>query len=652
MSRHRILGLLLALATILVFWPSTWNGFVNYDDDLYVTQNLVVQKGLTWEGVKWAFTKINVSNWHPLTWLSHMADCEIFRLNAGGHHLISVLIHAFNAMLLFILLSRLTSRLWQSAFVAALFSWHPLHVESVAWVSERKDVLSTFFALLAILAYARYVEELKVNSSKSKIYFMWSLMFFAFGLMAKPMIVTLPFVLWLLDYWPLDRISFSKLQIQNLKRLLTEKWPFFLMTIFACIITVIAQKGQAMVTLKRVTLGQRLENVVTAYAEYLWKTFWPTSLSVFYPLPKQIPFWEVFLASAILAAISILVWSQRHRPYLVVGWLWYLGTLVPVIGFVQVGDQAMADRYTYFPLIGIFIAATFLIDDFAGQKRLPSRCLGLPAGLLLAMCLLQTEKQLGYWRDSEMLFTHALAVTKDNDLAHLNLGAAYQDQNRQREALSEYQAVLQLAPGREEAYNNIGRILSDQGKPADALAYCEVALQLNPKSPEHHDSLGIILAELGRTDEAFSHFDEALKLNPNYAPAFFQKGRLLLRQGHDFEAVEKLNKALQIEPDNFQMLIYTARVLAAGENASTRNGVQALIYAGRAASLTSAAQPVILDTLAMALAEVGRFDEALQAEQRAVKIARADGQKEDAAIMQQRLELYQKQQPWREVFCK
>ena len=655
MSRPRILGLLLALVTILAYWPATQNGFVNYDDDLYVTQNAVVQNGLTWPGIHWAFTKINVSNWHPLTWLSHMADCELFRLNAGGHHLDSVLIHAANAALLFALLRRLTDKIWSSAFITALFAWHPLHVESVAWISERKDVLSLFFALLALLAYARYAELSKVQSPKSKIYFAWSLLAFALSLMAKPMLVTLPFVLLLLDYWPLGRVAACKLQAEGSAlrnfQLIIEKWPFFLLTAAACIVTVIAQHDAAMVPLHRVPLGLRLENVVTAYTSYLAKTIWPAQLAIFYPLPKQIPLWEVVAATTILLIISGFSWHERRRrPYLLVGWLWYLGTLVPVIGLVQVGDQAMADRYTYFPLIGIFLAATFLIKDFAECQRLAPRWLGMLAGVVLVACLLVTEKQLAYWRDSRTLFTHALAVTRDNALAHLNLGEAFQEQNHPAEALAEYQTVLRISPTREEAYNNIGRILNDQGKPAAALEYCQAALQLNPQSPAQHNSVGIILAELGRTNEALRHFDEAIQCDASYAPAYFQKGRLLLRQGNDFAAVKLLNQALQIEPDNFQMLIYTARVLAADENSSGRNGAQALAYANNAARLGGATQPVVLDTLAMALAECGRFAEATQIQQQTVTMVRTGVQPEDAAIMQQRLALYQKAQPWRESF--
>ena len=549
MFRPRILALVLALVTVLLYLPATRHGFINYDDDLYVTQNPVVQDGLTWNGVGWAFGRVHISNWHPLTLLSHMADCELFRLNAGGHHLTSVLLHAANAVLLFVLVLRLTSAVGPAVFIAALFAWHPLHVESVAWVSERKDVLSTFFAFLSLLAYARHVAAVNAGNSKSKKFFAASLTAFALGLMAKPMLVTLPFVLLLLDFWPLQRISNFKFQISNpenaapppsaagspfstISFLLFEKWPFFLLTAAACVITIFAQRDEAMVPLQRVPLGLRLENMVAAYAGYLWQTVWPARLAIFYPLPGQIPVWHVALAATVLLTISIFAWRERERrPYLLVGWLWYLGTLVPVIGLVQVGDQAMADRYTYFPLIGIFLAATFLINDLAAANRISPRVLGWLAGVVLAWCLLMTERQLACWRDSETVFTHALAVTRDNALAHLNLGAAYQDQNRLVEALAEYHEVLRLDPAREEAYNNIARILSDEGKPAAALEYSQAALQLKPRSPAQHDGLGIILAELGRLDEAGHQFDEALRCDTNYAPAYFQKGRLLLRQG-------------------------------------------------------------------------------------------------------------------------
>jgi Tfp pilus assembly protein PilF len=653
MPRPRVIGLLLALATLLAYLPATHDRFINYDDDDYVVQNQVVQSGLTWAGVKWAFTTRHASNWHPLTWLSHMTDCELFHLNPGGHHFVNVLFHAANATLLFMLLLKLTDALWPSAFIAALFAWHPMHVESVAWVSERKDVLSTFFALLALLSYVRFARESRRRN------FWLAVVFFALGLMSKPMLVTLPFVMLLLDYWPLGRIADSKntpvpaAQGSTLHQLLLEKWLFFLLAALSSTVTFLAQRNEAVASLTKVPLVLRFENAILAYGGYLLKAIWPVHLAVFYPL-SQPPAWSLAAtAAAVLILISAAAWLERRRsPWLLVGWLWFLGTLVPVIGLVQVGDQAMADRYGYFPLIGIFIAITFAVAKWANRSGfLKSACV-VAGVLILSACLVLTEKQLRYWHDSELLFTHALAVTKDNALAHLNLGAALQDQKRLSQALIQYHEVLRLDPSCHEAYSNIGKILTDQGKPQEALDYCRESVRLNPKSPFSHNNLGLVLVELGRFDEALSQFSEAAQLDAGYAPPRFQMGRILLKQGRDAEAMPHFHEALRIEPDNLQMLIYVARVLAADENPQIRNGAEALVLATKAGQLAGRAQPVALDTLAMAYAETGRFDEAVQTGQEAVNLARAAGQKDDAAIMQQRLELYQKHRPWRESFRK
>jgi tetratricopeptide (TPR) repeat protein len=672
MPRPRVIGLSLAFATLLAYLPATHDLFVNYDDDVYITQNQIVQKGLTWAGVKWAFTTCHASNWHPLTWLSHMADCELFRLNPGGHHLVNVLFHAANATLLFLLLLRLTEALWSCAFIAALFAWHPLHVESVAWVSERKDVLSTFFALLALLAYVRYAQKRSkaegrgaradiavqaLNFRLSTLDYLLVLLFFALGLMSKPMLVTLPFVMLLLDYWPLGRIADSKnppvppAQGSTLHLLLLEKWPFFLFAALSATITFLAQRNAAVASLAKVSLTLRLENAILAYGTYLWKTICPAPLAVFYPLPKHIDWPLATTVAGVLMLISAVAWLERRRnPWLLVGWLWFLGTLVPVIGLVQVGDQACADRYSYFPLIGIFIAITFAAAKWANGFRWPKMACTVAGVLILSACLVLTENQLRYWHDSESLFTHALAVTKDNALAHLNLGVALQEQRRLSQALVQYQEVLRLDPARHETYNNIGRILSDQGKPQAALNYCRESARLNPKSPFSHNNLGLILMELGRFDEALAQFSEAAKRDASYAPPRFQTGKILLKQGRDAEAIPYFREALRIEPDNLQMLIYVARVLAADENPQIRNGAEAFDLATRASQLAGQTQPVVLDTLAMAYAETGRFGEAVQTELKAVPLALAADQKDDAALFQHRLELYQKHEPWRESF--
>jgi len=647
MPRPRIIGLLLALATLLAYLPATHDRFINFDDDDYVTKNQVVQRGLTWAGVKWAFTTWHASNWHPLTWLSHMTDCQLFHLNPGGHHLVNVLFHATNATLLFLLLLRLTGALWPSAFVAALFAWHPLHVESVAWVSERKDVLSTFFALLALLAYVRFARENRRNS------FWLAMIFFALGLMSKPMVVTLPFIMLLLDYRPLQRIQNSKSKTWNISGCVIEKWPFFLLAALSSAVTFLAQKNEAVKSLARVPLTLRLENSIMAYTTYLLKAFWPTRLAVFYPLPGHIAWSHVTMAAAVLVLISAAAWLERRRsPWLLVGWLWFLGTLVPVIGLVQVGDQAMADRYTYIPLIGIFIAVVFTVAEWTNGFRSLKIVRATAGVLVLSACLALTENQLRYWHDSESLFSHAIAVTKDNAAAHLNLGAALEEENQPEAALGEYQKALQLDSSRHEIYNNIGKLLNDEGKPEAALGYCREAVRLNSNSPLSHNNLGIVLTELGHFDEALGEFSAAAQLDAYYAPPRFQMGKILLQQGRDVEAMPLFREALQIEPDNLQMLIFFARVLAATDDLQICNGPEALVLATRAGQLAGTVQPVTQDTLAMAYAATGRFDEAVQTGQAAVNLARDAGQKDDAAIMQQRLELYKRQLPWRESFRK
>ncbi len=688
MSRPRFIGWLLVLVTLLAYLPVLRNGFVNFDDRDYVTDNPIVRQGLTWPGVQWAFQTWHASNWHPVTWLSHMTDCELLSLvgndplNPAGHHLANLLFHAANGWLLFRLWRRLTNALWASAMIAALFAWHPLHVESVAWVAERKDVLSTFFALLALLAYVRFAEATGGQRSvvgdqrseaagrrspchlPSSIFYFLSLSCFALGLMSKPMLVTLPCVLVLLDFWPLGRFTIyppvlnsgatiafrsplSVLRSPILWRLVFEKWPFFLLTLTSCAVTVLAQRAEAMAPLTKFPLGLRLENVVTAYAGYLYKTIWPVHLAVFYPLLQ--PAWPaVALAAVVLLAISALVWRQaKSQPWLAIGWLWYLGTLVPVIGLLQVGDQALADRYTYFPLIGIFFAGTWAAQELAQRCHLSNRWLAAGAFLVLAACLALTENQLRYWRSSEALFAHALAVTADNATARLNLGEALQEEHRPEDALAEYRRALKLDPASPEVYNNLGRLLNDEGKPAEALEYCRRAVALDEKSAPAHNGLGVVLAELGCFDEALDEFTESARRNASYAAPHLQTGRVLLKLGREAEARPQFQQALRLEPGNVGMLIFIARVLASDQNPQGRDGVEALALAQRAAQLAGGPQPVVLDTLAMACAETGQFDAATNLAQQAIAAALARGSRDDAADMRARLELYQKQQPAR-----
>ena len=679
----RFIAVLLALVTLAIYMPVLHDGFVNYDDEDYVANNRIVKNGLTLAGIRWAFTSFHAANWHPVTWLSHMLDCELFGLNPAAHHFVNALIHSVNAALLFILLLRLTKLVWPGAMVAALFAWHPLHVESVAWIAERKDVLSTFFALLALLSYVRYAKE---NCRRS---FWFALVFFALSLMAKPMFVTLPFVLLLLDFWPLERIS--DFQISTASRFVLEKAPFLLLVIISCTVTYVAQRTEAVRTLNQVSLPLRLENAVTAIATYLAQIFWPSGLAVFYPMPERIAPPAIFISATALILISGLVWRARKQsPCLIVGWLWFLGTLVPVIGLVKVGDAAHADRYTYFSSVGIFIAVVFGVWSLLKQPR--TQNIFIAASLLaLVACVALTEYQLQFWRDSETLFRRSLAVTGENpqvDLklsaaveakgesgkslglwangeamfrnavtvsqknptAHLDLGAALETKGKTDEALVEYQEALRLDPEMFEAANDIGKLLFEKGRPAEALDYCIAAVRLKPDRATLRNNLGLTLVELGRFDEALNQFAEAARLDETYASPRFQTGRTLLKLDRDAEALPQLFATLQIEPDNLQFLIYTARVLASDKNPQGRDGEKAFAIANQASQLAGSPQPVVLDTLAMTLAELGRFDEAQKNQRQAIELAKKSNEREDLDVMQQRLKLYENQKPWRESF--
>ncbi len=653
MSQPRRLALLLALATFALYLPVAWFDFVVYDDGLYVTDQPIVQAGVTWAGVKWAFITMAASNWHPLTWLSHMIDCGVFGLNPAGPHVVNALFHAANVALLFTLLLRITNKLWPSAFIAALFAWHPLHVESVAWIAERKDVLSTFFTLLALLNYACYVEESKVQSPKSKKYFTLSLVTFALGLMAKPMLVTLPCVLLLLDFWPLQRFQISNFKFQTLAKLFAEKIPFFLISAGSCAITFLAQSqrgSDAVVSLETVPLHYRLKSVPLAYVEYLEKIFWPSKLAIFYPLHEKIPAATVALSVALLVLISLAaLWLYRTRPYLFTGWFWFLGTLVPVIGLVQVGSAALADRYSYLPSVGIFIAVTFAACDLAAHFKISKKILAGTAVFILVACVATMENQLQHWRNSVTLFQHALAVTADNDVARDNLGVALEQQGRLAEAAEQYRAAAKLEPDRYQGHHNLANALDRLGHPAEALAEHREAVRLGPDVQFLHHVLGLALVTAGQDDEALKEFSKAAQLDAHYPWPHVEIAKIYLRQNRDTNALDELRAALRIDPDNIEILTFTAQVLAASENPAARDGQAAFALAAKANALANGRQPNVLDVLGMACAELGKFDDAQMAAQTALDTASALNQKNVAPI-QQRLQLYKNHQPWRESF--
>ena len=644
MARPRLVSLILALVTVLLYLPASRYGFVVFDDPDYVTENHVVQRGLTWEGVGWAFTTFHAGNWHPLTWMSHQLDWGLFGPVAGGHHFVNILLHTLNAVLLFQFLIRMTGAMWRAAFVAALFAWHPLRVESVAWVAERKDVLSAFFGLLALRAYVNHAKENRPGSQAA------SVLFFSLSLLCKPMLVTLPFVMLLLDYWPLNRVSTSEFRVSDLRRRVLEKWPFFLLTVASCVVTYLAQRAEAVVSLDRLPLGPRVANAVIAYAKYLAKTICPTDLAVIYPLPRQVDWPLLALSLLSLIAISSLSWRFRRRcPALLVGWLWFLGMLVPVIGLVQVGGQAMADRYTYLPLVGVIISGTWGLWTLLVSIRVPAPVVVTGAAALLISCLVSTAHQLRYWRDSETLFAHAVTVTGENAIARINLGVALEQQGKSDEALAEYNEALRIDPSRVQVHNNLANLLDVLGRNDEALVHYREALRLKPDAPLVHLNLGSLLVKLGRYGEAMQEYALASQLAPTDPRPYYLMGRACLKQGRGVEAVDHFREALRLVPDDIKSLTQLARTLATDPDAAVRNGGEALALARRANDLTVGQQPFVLDTLAAALAEAGRFDEAQWTIQQAIERAGMAGETEVARQMQQRLMLYQSGQPWREA---
>ncbi|MFN7139674.1 MAG: tetratricopeptide repeat protein, partial [Limisphaerales bacterium] len=546
-----LIPLLLVIVSLLVFWPATGNDFVNYDDPDYVTRNAWVQKGLTVEGVKWAFTSGHASNWHPLTWLSHMLDWQLFGENPKGHHFTSILFHALNGALLFVVLRNMTGFFWRAAFIAALFALHPLRVESVAWVSERKDVLSTFFGLISIGLYARYARtsiQCSVSSLQKCVSPCWAayslaLVFFGFSLMSKPMLVTLPFLLLLLDFWPLgratsasdqskkgaDRTGYWKLNTENLPRLLLEKVPYFALVIASSVATFLVQKEGGAVS-GALDLNARIANAFISYCRYLFKFVWPENLSVLYPHPGSWPMVQVVAAVLFLLAISALaVWQLRRRPWLFVGWFWFIGTAVPVIGIVQVGIQSMADRYTYIPMIGVYIVLTWAACEFTAKLAARRQLLSISSAVILVACSLLTVRQIGIWKNSMTLFENAITVTDKNYLAYNNLGFFISEEARGLsgearlrkvdEAIAMYRKSVEIKPNYEEALNNLGHALAEKGLYAQAIPFYQQALKIKPELIEAHNNLGNALSEVGQLDQAIAHYNFVLERKPENVDA-------------------------------------------------------------------------------------------------------------------------------------
>ena len=713
-------AVVLALAAIALYWPATGYDFVNYDDPVYFSENPHVLEGLTWRNLAWAFQTTLCASWYPVSWLSFMLDAEIFGRGPAGPHLTNVLLHAANGVLLFLLWKRLAGSLWRSALVAGLFVLHPLHVESVAWVSERKDVLSTFFGFLTLLAYARYAQgrgrrKSETRNPKSEgnpkpetrspkpegaawdavpvpafdvgcsmfgvqVFYLLSLTFFALSLLSKPMLVTWPFVMLLLDYWPMKRMQNAECRMQKPEApdtphvsrftfhvsrptlhaprstlhvplpLFLEKLPFLLLAIIASAVTIAVHKQEGVITsLAGIPMSGRIANAFVSYARYLGQMFWPVDLAIPYLHPGHWPPGLVGLGAALVAGLSaVSLWQGRRRPYLLVGWFWFLGTLVPVIGLIQWGNQAMADRFLYVPSVGLFVALAWGLGEVLDRWRLPKPAVASAAALVLLALALRSRDQLRYWRDGEALFRHSLEVTENNYFAHNNLGAALVDKGQAEEAIRQFQEAIRLRPDEANAHHNLGNALLKQGQTDAAISQFQLAARLKPESATIHYNLGIALGNQGQTDAAISQLQEAIRLKPAYPEALGTLAGAFDGQGKYAEAIRLYQAALKSKPNQEEVLNNLAWLLATCPDAAFRNGREAVRLATRACELTSDAKPLLIGTLAAAQAEAGDFQAAIAAAERAAVVAASLHLEKVAMRNRELLQLYRQGQPFHE----
>ena len=540
-----VISLFLTLATIAVFWQLPSHDFVTIDDNVYVTNNPYVDAGLSAKSIRWAFTTVKAEFWHPLTWLSLMADTQIFGGSPGGYHFTNLLLHILNTLLLFFFLRKATGNLWQSGFAASLFALHPLHVESVAWIAQRKDVLSTFFWLLTLWRYAHFVEQ------PNRFRYGWVLVFFILGLMSKPMLLTLPFILLLLDYWPFCRFQYEGSWRSFMRAVwpyIREKLPFFGIAAAAAVVSYMAQKyGGGLDSLSPYPLSARIANALISYGVYIWKMIWPQNLAFFYPFPGRLPIWQMMAAALALGLVTALaVKSIKDRPYIIVGWLWYLGTLLPVIGLVKIGDFAMADRYTYVPLIGLFIIISWGVPDALEKWRSKILGLTLAAIVVLAGLAAVTWVQIRCWSNSIALYEHAIQVTRNNFLAHYALGDILAGKGKFEEAISHLSEAVKIRPDKTTLRNDLGRALASQGKLDESMPHFLEALRINPRNSAAHYYLGNAFAIQGHGKKAIYHFSQALRLNSDLTQDRSETVNRLINQAEFYSNKEEYDKALAL----------------------------------------------------------------------------------------------------------
>jgi protein O-mannosyl-transferase len=631
--------LLLAAATLALYWPVSRCDFISFDDPVYVTENPHVQAGLTWAGITWAFSGLHGEQtyWHPLTWVSHMVDCQLFGSKPAGHHLMNVLLHTLNTILVFLVFRRLTRAFWRSVALAALFGLHPLQVDTVAWVAERKNLLSTFFWLLTTWAYACYAEESQVQSLKSQvprlkskvspaspalhaprstrhaaIFYLLSLLLFALGLMCKPVLVTLPFVLLLLDYWPLKRFELSKLstinsQLSAIRRLLLEKLPFLALAFTSSAITIVGHRSLGVLaSAARLPWGLRIENAVVSYVRYLGKTICPSGLAVFYPYASPLPLWEVILCGVLLLVLTGLAISALlRRPYLFVGWFWFLGVLVPFIGLIQGGAQAMADRFAYVPLLGLFLAVVWGASELGVGWRLRPVALTAGAVLAIALCFTLSRDQLRYWQNSETLFRRALQVTEANYLAYDLLGTYYGEHDRKAEAIENLRQSLAIRR-RFEPLHNLALAFASQGNYTQAIPLYQEALQLRPNEAAARKNLAFALTQSGQLQEAAAQYRALLQTTPGDLEARNSLGIALTMQGNVEDAIRQFREVLRADSNQVGTHGNLAYAL------TLQHEYQEAIEHYREVLRSDPKDARARQGLGSALAEQGRLDEAIQ----------------------------------------
>ena len=646
-----VTSLLVCLGLVAVTWAvfgqTLAHDFVNFDDHIYVYENPLVVKGLSTEGIVGAFTHTHALNWHPLTTLSHMLDCQLYGLNAGGHHLTNVILHTISVLLLFLVLSQMTGGLWRSAFVAALFAIHPLHVESVAWVAERKDVLSGVFFMLTLAAYSHYAR------APSRSRYLLVALLFACGLMSKPMLVTLPFVLLLLDYWPLDKFKDENSEVgSRLRRLVMEKIPFLALSTCSCLVTLFTQR-QGPHAMDQLPFLWRLNNAFVSYLTYIWQMLWPVRLAVFYPHPNnRLPLVEVTVAIAFLIGVSLLVIRLRQsKPYLVTGWFWYLGMLVPVIGLIQVGEQAHADRYTYLPQIGLYIVIVWSIGDLLleSTSRVRRAIVGVAAAIIIVSLSARAFSQTSYWKNSETLWNHTLSVTSDNDVAHNNLSFLFLRSGELDKAISEFQTALDIRSRSTQTHyslgaaliqNNMGNAFARKQLWNEAIGHLQEAARLRPDYADAYFNLGSVLFQQGRIDDAITQWRKALAIRPTDAEAHRNVASALRKQGNVKGAIAEYEQALNITPEDTVALNNLAWILATSSDASIRDGARSVTLAVKAVQASGDKDPNLIRTLAAAHAAVGQFAEAVATAATAKALATTQNKPELASRLEQEIASY------------